>query len=567
MIKFNVLFIICPLILFLAIILRLTSLGTSPLFDTTEARYASIAQKIILDNDWITLKLPELNQTFLGKPPLSFWLIALSYKVFGINEFAARFPNFLAALLTLLFTFLIARKFYDLRTAFLTPLILISAIFFFIQGGTVSLDMLVCLILTASIWAYLNIILQNKKLIYEILLGIFFGFGMLNKGPLAIVLFLGIIALLSVWAKRKDLILKPNWLIILGFAILISLPWYLAVQQRNPDFFEYFFLNEHLYRYLKPDYGDRYGTAHHQPYGMAWIYVLGAFMPWTFFLLPMGFNLWQRRKNQPFSFSLKFLLVWAIFSPLFFTFARSILMTYIIGSLPPLAILCARTLSKAFQKFKENQSLQISNFFLNFVFNPFNSLSFIAISVIVILAGAISYSAGYPYSMKRSLVMFSTICMALLAVFVGYIASRRNLLVLRMLFFISALGIPVVMSFWYGPLSHSVGDSKSMKAVIEDLERKIPDYNKHDISFLGESAPYSWYFYTQAIDTNQALNIHNLVKCPIHEDYNHAPENDKTLIIVTEAHLNLIQEKYPMRYAQGLISKEGKYYVFGQGRA
>ena len=278
--KFNCFFVICPLILLFALGLRLTSLGTSPLFDTTEARYASIAQKIILDNDWITLRLPEHNLAFLGKPPLSFWLIAFSYKFLGVNEFAARFPNFLAALLSLIFSFLIARKFYDLRTAFLTPLILTSGIFFFIQSGTVSLDMLVCTILTASIWAYINILQAKKsKIIYEILLGLFFGLGMLNKGPLALVLFLGIVFLVWLWEKKKELILKPNWLLILLIATLVSLPWYLAVQKANPDFFEYFFLNEHLYRYIKADYGDRYGSGHHQPHGMAWLFTLG--YPWA----------------------------------------------------------------------------------------------------------------------------------------------------------------------------------------------------------------------------------------------------------------------------------------------
>jgi 4-amino-4-deoxy-L-arabinose transferase-like glycosyltransferase len=576
-------FYLCLLAFVIAIALRLVSLNTSPLFDTTETRYASIAQKIILDDDWVTLRLPHLHEPFLGKPPLSFWLLALSYQTFGTNEFSARFPNFLVSLLVLLFTYLIARKFYDKRTALIAPLVLFSGIFFFIQAGTVSLDMLVCCTSTASIWAYLSVLQAKQKkqkwwqLFYELFLGVFLGLGMLNKGPLSIVILLGTIGLYFLWERKLKILFVPNWLLVFTVATLVCLPWYLAVQKANPEFFSYFFLQEHLYRYLHKDYGDRYGNGHVAPHGMSWIYTLAAFMPWSFFILPLGFSVWQKiqtNQGKVWPQSLKLLLCWAAFSPLFFTMARSILMTYIIASLPPLAILCARTLSQTIYKFKKGEYKELKNILFNFLFNPFNSLVYIVISLIVIGAATISYSGGKPYSLSRGLIMASTITVTLLAVLLGYAASHRTQQIFKAFIITSVLGIPLSMAFWYGPLSESIGAIKSMKAVISDLKHKVPDYRKHKIYFLGDSQPYSWYFYIQLDDVTNHLKLdpeqhevfhhHIAHECPLEEEYD---KNNKRLLVVTEANLYLVRQKYPYAYARGLIAKDGKYYIFGEGHA
>jgi len=79
-------------------LVRLLTLGLYPLNDTTEARYAEVARKMLELNDWIT-PWYDYGVPFWAKPPLSTWLTAISLKLFGINEFAARLPYFLLALL------------------------------------------------------------------------------------------------------------------------------------------------------------------------------------------------------------------------------------------------------------------------------------------------------------------------------------------------------------------------------------------------------------------------------------------------------------------------------------
>src|SRR5665647_2501274 len=89
-----------PLLWALAVLVagRIATLGLYPLLDTTEARYAEIARKMVELNDWITPWF-DYGVPFWGKPPLSFWMTAVSFTLFGINEFAARLPHFLGALL------------------------------------------------------------------------------------------------------------------------------------------------------------------------------------------------------------------------------------------------------------------------------------------------------------------------------------------------------------------------------------------------------------------------------------------------------------------------------------
>ena len=91
------------------IFLRVISLALYPLMDTTEGRYGEMARKMAEMNDWITPWF-DVGVPFWGKPPLAFWISALGIKVFGVNEFAVRFPQFLTALLVVIISFNWAKR-------------------------------------------------------------------------------------------------------------------------------------------------------------------------------------------------------------------------------------------------------------------------------------------------------------------------------------------------------------------------------------------------------------------------------------------------------------------------
>ncbi len=573
---------LCLASLCLVLFLRLISLSWSPLFDTTEARYAGIAEEIILQNDWITLRMPALHEPFLAKPPFSFWFIAFCYKLFGLaNEFTARFPNFIASILVLIFTYLIARKFYDKRTALIAPLILYSSIFFFIQAGTVDLDMWVCFTTTAGLWAYLNIEKNRKefwkKTFWEAIFGLIFGFGMLNRGPLSLVLILGTLFLYAVWTKKlKDLILT-NWFLVFGAGFLVAYPWYSAAQMQNHDFYEYFFVNEHWNRYLKPDYGDRYGSGHHQPKGMSWVFTIGAFMPWTLILFPFfqqNFKNIINSKSKQFN-SLAFLLSWFIFTPLFFTFAKSILMTYILSSLPALSIICARTISLFLHKtrfLKEGEMNNHKNLFFQLLFETKNSINLIIISILVMATGLYMYSTSKHYSVLPFIKVLTITGFIIFISFLIYIYQKYSIdKRIQSFLLISFLGIPFMMPYWYGPLSQSIGDNKSTKQIIWNMKNRLKDLKDYNIFFFEDEAPYSWYFYMQAPLVKQILknkkdNFENNYK-QVHQTnikyFIYKPKSSqKALMIVKQNNLAEFKKSYPAIYTSGNIAKAGQYYVY-----
>ena len=173
---------------------------------------------------------------------------------------------------------------------------------------------------------------------------------------------------------------------VFGIGFLVAYPWYSAAQAQNHDFYKYFFIDEHWNRYLKPKFADRYGNEHNEPKGMSWVFTIGAFMPWSLVLFPFfreNFKNIIDSKSRQFN-SLAFLLSWFIFTPLFFTFAKSILMTYILSSLPALSIICARTISLFLHKTKSVKEVEIpnkpKNLFVELLFNFFELVQFILFS-------------------------------------------------------------------------------------------------------------------------------------------------------------------------------------------
>src|SRR5690606_29914369 len=123
----------------------------------------------------------------------------------------------------------------------------------------------------------------------------------------------------------------------IALTILLSAPWYLAAEIKTPGFLNYFFVGEHLLRFIDPGWkGDLYGTAHKAPFGTIWYYWLQASFPWGLaglVILMKGLLQTKQRAamRQYLSDSrLGYFLAWSLFTPLFFTVSGNILWTYIL---------------------------------------------------------------------------------------------------------------------------------------------------------------------------------------------------------------------------------------------
>src|SRR5690606_22650450 len=140
------------LIIFL-VLARLVSMAVLPLMDTTEARYAEIARKMVVLGDWITPWADD-NLPFWGKPPLSFWLTAATLFSFGVSEFSARIPHFLCALFIGFLVWDMALRQEGRRAAVLAISVLAGSALFLVSSGAVMADMALVLGTTAALYGF-----------------------------------------------------------------------------------------------------------------------------------------------------------------------------------------------------------------------------------------------------------------------------------------------------------------------------------------------------------------------------------------------------------------------------
>jgi 4-amino-4-deoxy-L-arabinose transferase-like glycosyltransferase len=319
---------------------RVVSMCFIPLNDVSEARYGEIARKMLETGNWITL-LHDYNIPFWAKPPLSTWLSAASMKLFGVNEFAARFPGLLLSIAVLWLIWDLASKHGGKVIATLSTLILSGTLYFFLDAGTVMTDpsLIFCITLVwVAFWH--AIVNQNRCWSYLFFIGL--GLGLLAKGPVAIVLAGMPLFCWSLIRKQwRNLWARLPWgkgiLIVLG----IALPWYICAEIRTPGFLKYFLVGEHFHRFITPGWaGDKYGYAHQEHWGMIWVFAMFGIFPWC---ILGGAWFIKYRKTLPSLFQdedgwLGYLFLCTVVPLLFFTFSSNIIYTYVFPCLPLFAL-------------------------------------------------------------------------------------------------------------------------------------------------------------------------------------------------------------------------------------
>ena len=179
-------------------LLLIPFLGQVHLFDWDEINFAESAREMMVSGDYLTVQIGY--EPFWEKPPLFIWFQVLSMKLFGINEFAARFPNALCGIITLLILFNIGRRLYNQKFGLLWTMAFGCSIlpFFYFKSGIIDPWFNLFIFLGVIFWVF-AIESQNsgKKYLYCSLSGLFLGLGLLTKGPVSILVF-GLLALLLI---------------------------------------------------------------------------------------------------------------------------------------------------------------------------------------------------------------------------------------------------------------------------------------------------------------------------------------------------------------------------------
>lgn len=321
-----------------------------------EPRYAQIAREMLARHDLVTPTL--YGKPWLEKPPLYYWRAMEQYWVLGVSDWAARLPSATAA------TFMIAVVYFFLRRfrpgAQLNGALMTAAsagVIAFARGAGTDMLLAAAFVVAMLLWFVWYAV---DRRLWLLLFYFFTALGMLAKGPVAPLLAALIIVIFALAVQDARLIVRTLWLPGILLFLAVSLPWYVAVQLRNPQFLREFLFQHNFERFATNMY------HHRQPF---WYFIpvllLGA-MPWTALVIAgwvETIQQWREQTNaHPSKRGLggapgktglggapsapeptlpKFLLIWTVVVVAFFSISASKLPGYILAAIPPSTMLAA----------------------------------------------------------------------------------------------------------------------------------------------------------------------------------------------------------------------------------
>jgi len=344
-------------------------LGAIGFVGPDEPRYAWIARDMAETGDWVTPRL--YGKPWFEKPPLFYWGAAISFKLFGVSEAAARLPSAISALLATLALAWLAWRLYGAETARWLLLLLPTTVGMIGFSHAAATDMPFSGMLTiAMVCAAVVLGLtrdENSPVIPQtpwfalISFGFFLGLAVLAKGPAAIILCSGAVFFWAIFTKRwRDAFRLFHPAAIAAFCVAAP-PWYILCARRNPDFFRIFIIEHNFKRFLTPEF------QHIQPFWYYGVVLLIALLPWTtlavWSLVAGAVRLRRLKHLSPNSL---LFLSWALFCLIFFTISRSKLPGYILPAIPAIVVLM--THSRFALAGGRTKSLAISLFVLSLFF-------------------------------------------------------------------------------------------------------------------------------------------------------------------------------------------------------
>ena len=310
-------------------------LGGRALLDPDEGRYAEIPREMLTSGDWIIPHLDDL--AYLEKPPLQYWATAIAYRALGVNEWTARLWTGLTSLLTIFAVYRFAAQQWDLRAGRWAAGILASSTLFLLMGHIITLDASLTFFLTVALTSFCraqqhredaNALRRDMLLCWAGM-----ALAVLTKGAIGVVIPGAVLALYTLW--QRDWRVLQHLQVRRGLALfcVIVLPWFLLAAHQNSDFLRFFFVHEHLERFLTPS------AERSQPWWFFGVIFAAGALPW----LPQALRAlrWGARPSVPAGhFDVRRLLwVWCIFVVIFFSASHSKLAPYILPMFPALALL------------------------------------------------------------------------------------------------------------------------------------------------------------------------------------------------------------------------------------
>jgi len=369
-------------------------LGDLPLLGADEPRYARIAQEMYQEGRFVTPTLE--GYPWLEKPPLYYWISIPFVALLGAGELSARLGSALCGLLASMAVFWLGTRMWGQKTGFLSAAMLLTSVGFCGFARSASPDMVLTACLTAALAIFCLSALKEGLPTWQVLSAyVWLGLAVLAKGPVALILALGITFLFWCLDDKGGSVKK--WHVPAGLFImaLVALPWFwLAFLENGYSFILVFFINHNLARYVTEIH------HHAQPFYYFILVLLGLIFPWTGWLpaiLPGGFK--EKIMNwREWDRASLFLTCWIGFPFLFFSLSQSKLAGYILPVLPPLSLLFGHRLACCIEGAKERRIRAVP--WLHLILSA-------AVAVSLPLIMYESYRLGWRFGLPLALVVLA----------------------------------------------------------------------------------------------------------------------------------------------------------------
>lgn len=448
------------------------NLGAWSVTESSEARYAQIGKEMLDSGDY-------MHPTLMGiyhyhKPPMTYWITAFSYKIFGVSAWSARVFMQVALLMLLLLVSRIGKLlFQDDKKAFYGTLIFASFPTFIIAGRALTTDAYLAVFVMAAVYFWLKY-LKDYTVKFLVLFYLMLGLGFLTKGPVVIIVPVVLMVFQALYQKIKLGSWKGHLIGVLIF-LTVGLSWFVMLFLEDGQFVDYFVFKHTVQRFAT----DTFSRS--QP---VWFYpaiLLGTAFPWILIIAANMKGYWKKKDTQ-----LVFLLAWIIIPLIFFSLSKSKLILYILPIYPAIGLLAAKLWLGLSEKKHRKWDL------IQFIFQ-----------MIIIVGLAISPLIDPKIVLSYKFFFILTITASLL-ISIRVIAMK---IVDRMVFtsYLFVMGITVASTYFFTSNPALMNDQRRIAAYIDqefaDVENiLIYDKRMPSMSFLSNKSIISLF------DGDESLN-------------------------------------------------------------